>query len=164
MSGSCLTAAGRWRSVDCADHVFLSLQLPWQQTITVYIVVIFFVTIFASFISWYALAHANSCQSCWHFHPNNFWTSGNIVNVRHFNQNQHCFNSEQNDNHEKLRLDVSDNLLDAELASVVQGVTRMRSLLRSVEHRTWFILVTIKLRSGLHKTRFIVVTINVRRV
>jgi hypothetical protein len=27
------------------------------------------------------------------------------------------------------RLDVSDNLLDAELASVVQGVTRMRSLL-----------------------------------
>ena len=30
----------------------------------------------------------------------------------------------------KLRLDVSDNLLDAELASVVQGVTRMRSLLR----------------------------------
>ena len=29
-----------------------------------------------------------------------------------------------------LRLDVSDNLLDAELASVVQGVTRMRSLLR----------------------------------
>ena len=61
-------------------------------------------------------------------------------------------------------MDVSDNLLDAELASVVQGVTRMRSLLRFVEHRTWLILVTIKLRSGLHKTWFIVVTINVRRV
>ena len=78
MSGSCLTAAGRWRSVDCADHVFLSLQLPWQQTITVCSGHIFR-TIFASFISWYAIAHANSCQSCWHFHPNNFWTSGNIV-------------------------------------------------------------------------------------
>ena len=61
-------------------------------------------------------------------------------------------------------MDVSDNLLDAELASVVQGVTRMRSLLRFVEHRTWLILVTIKLRSGLHKTWFIVVTINVRMV
>ena len=61
-------------------------------------------------------------------------------------------------------MDVSDNLLDAELASVVQGVTRMRSLLRSVIHKTWFIVVTIKLRSGLHKTWFIVVTINVRMV
>ena len=38
-------------------------------------------------------------------------------------------------------MDVSDNLLDAELASVVQGVTRMRSLLRFVVHRTWFIVV-----------------------
>ena len=77
-------------------------------------------------------------------------------------------------------MDVSDNLLDAELASVVQGVTRMRSLLRSVlhktrfilvniklrsvVHKTWLILVTIKLRSGLHKTWLIVVTINVRMV